>query len=72
MTDDLNAWDLRTADLLEAAYVAAGPGPGGSGSGDLTEGGWRAKRQHLAVPMDTSGDWLDVGCARSNAAPPVR
>jgi len=59
-------WDQRTADLLEAAYVAAGAGPGGSGSGDLTEGGWRAKRQHLAVPFDRDGDWLDVGCANGH------
>ncbi|HSL60124.1 MAG TPA: hypothetical protein VK866_19915 [Acidimicrobiales bacterium] len=60
---DLRAWDQRTAARLEAAYVAAGAGPGGSGSTDPSEGAWRAKRQHLAVPMDADGTWLDVGCA---------
>ncbi len=59
-------WDRRTAELLEETYVAAGPGPGGSGSFDDTEGGWRAKRQHLAVPMDADGKWLDVGCANGH------
>jgi hypothetical protein len=59
-------WDLRTAALLEGAYVAAGAGPGGSGSTDRSEGEWRAKRQHLAVPMDADGTWLDVGCANGH------
>jgi hypothetical protein len=59
-------WDRRTATLLEDVYVAAGAGPGGSGSGDLSEGAWRAKRQHLAVPMDRDGTWLDVGCANGH------
>ena len=59
-------WDRRTAALLEDAYVAAGAGPGGSGSRDLSEGAWRAKRQHLAVPMDGDGTWLDVGCANGH------
>jgi len=63
---DLEEWDRRTAELLEDAYVAAGAGPGGSGSGDRSEGGWRAKRQHLAVPMDSDGTWLDVGCANGH------
>ena len=60
------AWDRRTAALLEEAYVAAGAGPGGSGSRDVSEGAWRAKRQHLAVPMDRDGTWLDVGCANGH------
>jgi hypothetical protein len=59
-------WDRRTAALLEEAYVAAGAGPGGSGSGDLSDGAWRAKRQHLTVPMDRDGTWLDVGCANGH------
>lgn len=63
MTDD---WDRRTAEALEAAYLAAGAGPGGSGSSDVSAGAWRAKRQHLAVPMDADGDWLDVGCANGH------
>ena len=63
---DLREWDGRTAALLEDAYVAAGAGPGGSGSRELSEGAWRAKRQHLAVPMDESGTWLDVGCANGH------
>jgi hypothetical protein len=63
---DLEAWDDRTRRLLEDAYVGAGAGPGGSGSGDVTEGGWRAKRQHLSVPMDADGTWLDVGCANGH------
>lgn len=41
----------------------AGAGPRGSGAGSDSEGEWRAKRQHLAVPMDRDGSWLDVGCA---------
>ncbi len=45
-------WDRRTAGLLEAAYLSAGAGPRGSGAGSPSEGEWRAKRQHLAVPMD--------------------
>lgn len=64
--DDLAAWDRRTAELLEDAYLAAGAGPGGSGSTDLSEGAWRAKRQHLCVPMDRDGAWLDVGCANGH------
>jgi hypothetical protein len=63
---DLAEWDRRTAALLEDAYVAAGAGPGGSGSTDRSEGAWRAKRQHLAVPMDRDGTWLDVGCANGH------
>jgi len=54
---------IRTRDLLEDAYVAAGDGPRGSGSGHASPGDWRAKRQHLTVPMDREGSWLDVGCA---------
>ena len=60
---DLDAWDRRTRELLEDAYVAGGDGPRGSGSGDESVGEWRAKRQHLSVPMDRDGSWLDVGCA---------
>ena len=63
---EFDAWDRQTAALLEEAYVAAGAGPGGSGSSDLSEGAWRAKRQHLAVPMDADGTWLDVGCANGH------
>lgn len=63
---DFLEWDRRTAALLEDAYVAAGAGPGGSGSADPSEGAWRAKRQHLAVPMDEDGTWLDVGCANGH------
>lgn len=63
---EFRQWDRRTAELLEDAYLAAGGGPGGSGSGDLSEGAWRAKRQHLAVPMDGDGTWLDVGCANGH------
>jgi hypothetical protein len=63
---DLLEWDRRTAALLEDAYVAAGAGPGGSGSTDPSEGAWRAKRQHLAVPMDEDGTWLDIGCANGH------
>jgi hypothetical protein len=63
---ELAAWDRRTASLLEQAYLAAGEGPLGSGSGSSSEGDWRAKRQHLAVPMDSDGDWLDVGCANGH------
>lgn len=59
-------WDRRTAAQLEDAYVAAGAGPRGSGSREGSEGAWRAKRQHLAVPMDTDGTWLDVGCANGH------
>ena len=63
---EFQAWDQRTTDLLGKAYVAAGAGPRGSGSGDASEGDWRAKRQHLAVPMDASGSWLDIGCANGH------
>ena len=59
-------WDRRTAALLEDAYVAAGEGPRGSGSTEASEGAWRAKRQHLAGPMDLDGTWLDVGCANGH------
>jgi hypothetical protein len=60
------AWDRRTAARLEDAYLAAGDGPAGSGSSDPSEGAWRAKRQHLVVPMDADGTWLDVGCANGH------
>jgi hypothetical protein len=60
---DLDAWDARTRELLEAAYIEAGDGPRGSGSGHASVGDWRAKRQHLSAPMDRDGSWLDVGCA---------
>jgi hypothetical protein len=63
---DFERWDQRTAALLEGAYVKAGAGPGGSGSTSTSEGDWRAKRQHLAVPMDEDGSWLDVGCANGH------
>lgn len=63
---ELGAWDRRTAELLEERYLAAGAGPRGSGAGDPSEGAWRAKRQHLAIPMDADGDWLDVGCANGH------
>jgi hypothetical protein len=63
---DIEAWDRRTAALLEDTYVAAGAGPRGSGSSDASEGPWRAKRQHLVVPMDADGTWLDVGCANGH------
>lgn len=59
-------WDQRTTSLLETAYLAAGSGPGGSGSSSPAAGDWRAKRQHLAGPMDADGDWLDVGCANGH------
>lgn len=62
----VEAWEQGMAELLEAAYVAQGAGPRGSGAGSPSEGEWRAKRQHLAVPMDRSGDWLDVGCANGH------
>ncbi len=62
----VDTWERRAAELLEAAYVARGAGPRGSGSNSASEGDWRAKRQHLAVPMDRSGDWLDVGCANAH------
>jgi hypothetical protein len=64
--DVFEAWDRRTEVLLEDAYLAAGAGPGGSGSQDESEGAWRAKRQHLATPMDVDGTWLDVGCANGH------
>ena len=63
---DLEAWDRRTAERLERAYLVAGAGPGGSGSSETSEGAWRAKRQHLCVPMDGDGTWLDVGCANGH------
>jgi hypothetical protein len=64
--DEFDEWDRRTASLLEDPYVAGGAGPVGSGSTDPSEGDWRAKRQHLAVPMDADGTWLDVGCANGH------
>ena len=63
---EYDVWDHRTRDLLEDAYLAAGAGPRGSGSTDDSEGDWRAKRQHLAIPMDADGSWLDVGCANAH------
>lgn len=63
---DLDAWDRRTAELLEDAYVAAGAGPRGAGSTDASEGSWRAKRYQLCIPLDTDGTWLDVGCANGH------
>jgi hypothetical protein len=63
---DVEAWDRRTAERLERAYLSAGAGPGGSGSRETSEGAWRAKRQHLCVPMDGDGTWLDVGCANGH------
>ena len=63
---EFDAWDRRTAELLRDAYVSGGAGPRGSGSGDGSEGEWRAKRQHLAIPMNASGSWLDVGCANGH------
>jgi hypothetical protein len=66
LVNDLEAWDRRTASQLERAYLAAGAGPGGSGSSETSEGAWRAKRQHLCVPMDGDGTWLDVGCANGH------
>lgn len=63
---DFDDWDRRTAAALEDGYLAAGAGPGGSGSTDRTAGVWRSKRQHLAIPMDADGDWLDVGCANGH------
>lgn len=47
-------------------YLGAGAGPGGSGSSETSEAPWRAKRQHLCVPMDGDGAWLDVGCANGH------
>jgi hypothetical protein len=63
---DLEAWDSRTTEQLEQVYLAAGAGPGGSGSSETSAGAWRAKRQHLCVPMDGDGTWLDVGCANGH------
>jgi hypothetical protein len=60
---DLDAWDALTRLQLEDAYVQAGDGPRGSGSEHEGVGDWRAKRQHLTIPMDRDGTWLDVGCA---------
>jgi hypothetical protein len=60
---DLDAWDARTRELLEESYLTAGDGPMGAGSRSSSVGDWRAKRQHIAVPMDRDGSWLDVGCA---------
>jgi len=58
---DLDAWDARTRELLEGSYVTAGDGPMGAGSRRSSVGDWRAKRQHLAIPMDRDGSWL-AGC----------
>lgn len=66
LTDRLDRWDRDTIELLAEPYLAAGDGPRGSGSGSGAAGEWRAKRQHLAVPMDADGDWLDVGCANGH------
>ncbi len=63
---DLEAWDSRTTEQLEQVYLAAGAGPGGSGSSETSAGAWQAKRQHLCVPMDGDGTWLDVGCANGH------
>ena len=63
---EFDRWDERTAELLEDTYLASGAGPRGSGSADDSEGDWRAKRQHLSIPMDTDGSWLDVGCANGH------
>jgi hypothetical protein len=63
---DIQSWNRRTAEFLEGAYVAAGAGPRGSGSTSPSEGDWRAKRQHLCLPMDRDGTWLDVGCANGH------
>jgi hypothetical protein len=63
---DPEAWNRRTAERLEQAYRAGGAGPGGSGSRETSAGAWRAKRQHLCVPMDGDGTWLDVGCANGH------
>jgi hypothetical protein len=63
---EFDAWDQQTARLLQDAYLAAGAGPRGSGSTHSSAGEWRAKRQHLAVPMDMDGTWLDVGCANGH------
>ena len=60
---DVDRWDARTRDRLEDAYMAAGDGPRGAGSGHDSVGDWRAERQHLTVAMDRDGSWLDVGCA---------
>lgn len=51
---------------LTEPYLAGGAGPRGSGSSSDADGDWRAKRQHLAVPMDSDGRWLDVGCANGH------
>lgn len=66
MDDELERWERRIAAQLEEAYVERGAGPRGSGAGSASEGEWRAKRQHLAGPMDADGDWLDVGCANGH------
>ena len=63
---EYDLWDQQTIELLEEAYLAAGAGAGGSGSGGQSEADWRARRQHLAVPMDASGSWLDGGCANGH------
>jgi len=64
--DGSDGWDERTTELLRDAYLAGGAGPRGSGAGDGSEGVLRAKRQHLAVPMDVNGSWLDIGCANGH------
>ncbi len=63
---ELEEWDRRTIDELEAPYLSGGAGPQGSGAGSSSEGEWRAKRQQLAIPMDTDGTWLDIGCANGH------
>lgn len=66
LVTDFERWDERTSALLADAYVAAGAGPRGSGATSTSEGEWRAKRQHLATPMDKDGSWLDIGCANGH------
>jgi len=63
---EFDRWDERTTEMLRDAYLAGGAGPRVSGAGDGSEGEWRAKRQHLAVPMDVNGSWLDIGCANGH------
>ena len=55
-----NAWDRRTRELLEEAYVAAGDGPRGAGSRSASP---RLAPASASPSMDHDGTWLDVGCA---------
>src|SRR4051794_41724991 len=66
---EFDGWDERTSKLLRDAYLAGGAGPPGSGSGDASEGEWRGKRQHPALPIDASGSWLDIRCAQGPPPP---